>query len=94
MSKVPQRRSAEFKFKLALEAMKGDKSIAQLAKEHQMHPKQIQRWRDLLLAEGEEIYIHKASQKKSDPDKEQLISVINQLSAELDFLKKKLKRCN
>ena len=92
MSKPPKKRSSEFKFKLVLEAIKGDKTITQLASEHQMHPRQIQRWRDQLLEEGENIFIHKTTQKQSDPDKEKLLHVIDQLTMELEFLKKKLRR--
>lgn len=92
MTKPPKKRSPGFKLNLVLEAIKGEKTIAQLASENEMHPKQIQRWRDQLLEEGEAIYTHKTTQKKSDPDKEKLLCVIEQLTLELDFLKKKLKR--
>ncbi len=92
MAKPPQKRSAEFKLKLALEALKGDQTITQIASEHGMHPKQIRRWRDQLLIEGEEIFLHKTTQKCADPDKEKLLHIIDQLSLELEFLKKKLRR--
>lgn len=92
MSKVPKKRTPEFKLKLAIDALKGEKTIVQLASEHGIHPKQIQRWRNQLLEEGEEIFIHKTTQKKSDPDKEKLLHIIEQLTGELEFLKKKLRR--
>jgi transposase-like protein len=92
MSKAPQKRSPELKLKLALEALKGEIAVTQLASQHCIHPKQIRRWRDQLLAEGEDIFIHKATQKSVDPDKEKLLHIIEQLSLELDFLKKKLRR--
>jgi transposase-like protein len=92
MSKPPRKTTSEFKFKLAIEALKGERAVTQIASEHGIHPKQIIRWRDQLLAEGEEIFIHKATQKKADPDKEKLIHVIDQLNLELDFIKKKLRR--
>jgi transposase-like protein len=92
MSKPPKQRTPEFKLKLVLEALKGDKSIAQLASENEMHPKQIQRWKTLFLEEGENIFIHKTIQKQFDPDKEKLLHIIDQLSLELEFLKKKLRR--
>jgi transposase len=91
MSK-PKQRTAEFKFNLILEVLKGDKSIVQLASENQMHPKQIQRWRDQLLQEGANVFTHKTALKHSDPDKEELLHIINQLSADIEYLKKKLKR--
>lgn len=92
MSKVPQNRTPEYKFKLALEALKGAKTIVQLASEHGLHPKQIQRWRNLLLDEGEDVFIHKTTQRRTDPEREQLLHLINQLNLELEFLKKKLRR--
>lgn len=92
MSKAPQKRSSEFKLKLAVESLKGDKALTQLASEHGIHPKQIRRWRDQLLSEGEDIFIHKGTQKRSDPDKEKLLNIIEQLTLELEFIKKKLRR--
>lgn len=91
MVKPPKIRSAEFKLKIVLETFKNEKTIVQLASEHQLHPKQIQRWRNQLLEEAENIFLHKMSQKKIDPDKTKLINTIDQLTRELDFLKKKLK---
>lgn len=92
MSKAPQKKSSEFKLKLALEALKGERAITEIATEHGLHPKQIRRWRDRLLAEGEGIFTHKNILKCADPDKEKLLHIIDQLSLELEFLKKKLKR--
>ena len=92
MSKVPKKRSSEFKLNLVLECLKGEKTIAQLATEHQIHPKQIRRWRDKFIEEGQQVFVHKATQRKADPDKEKLLHVISQLSTELEFLKKKLQR--
>jgi transposase-like protein len=92
MAQPPKKRTAEFKFKLVLEVLKGEKTIAQIASENKMHPKQIQRWRKQLLEEGENIFIHKQTQKQMDPDKDKLLVIINQLTEELDYLKKKLRR--
>lgn len=92
MAKAPKKRTPEFKLNLVLESLKGDKTIAQLATEHEMHPKQIQRWRDKFLEEGKAIFVHKTTQKQSDPDKEKLLHIIDQLTLELEFLKKKLKK--
>lgn len=92
MTKPPKQRTAEFKLKLVLESLKGDKTIAQLSAEHQLHPKQIQRWRNQFLEEGEKIFTDKRLQKQSDPDKEKLLHIIDQLTVELEFVRKKLKR--
>ncbi len=92
MSKAPRKTTPEFKFKLAVEALKGERAITQIASDHGIHPKQIRRWRDQLIAEGESLFIHKATQKSVDPDKEKLLHVIDQLNLELEYIKKKLRR--
>jgi transposase len=94
MAKAPQKRTPELKLKLALEALKGEKTLIQIASDYGIHPRQITRWRDQLLEEAQKVFIHKATQKSADPDKEQLLRVIDQLSSELEFIKKKLKRNN
>lgn len=92
MTKAPRKITEEFKFKLALEAIKGERTIIQIASEYDIHPKQIQRWRNQLLEEGKDVFIHKTTQKKSDPDKAKLLHIIDQMKMELDFIKKKLGR--
>lgn len=94
MSKCPQKRTPEFKLKVALESLKGDQAITKLASEYGIHPRQITRWRDQLLVEGKDIFVHKATQKSSnpEPDRKELLHIIDKLSLELEFLKKKLKR--
>lgn len=91
MSKPQKKWSPDFKLKLVLESLKGDKTLAQLASEHGLHPEQILRWREKLLSEAENIFMDQRS-SQSDPDKEKLLHVIEQLTLELEFIKKKLKR--
>ena len=92
MSKPPKKRTSDYKLQLVLESLKGDKTIAQLASEHGMHPRQILRWKNKLLDYTESIFSDKRFQQQTDPDKEKLLHVIDQLTSELEFLKKKLKR--
>lgn len=56
MARSRRRFSAALKAKVALEAIRGHKTVAQLAGEHQVHPTQISQWKKQLLdaAEGEE----------------------------------------
>ena len=91
MSKAPKRRSEEFKCGLAIEAIKGEKPITKLASENALHPRQITRWRDKLLEEAKDIFIHKTTQKCSDHSIKELLVTIDKLNEELNFLKKKLK---
>lgn len=94
MNKKPQSRTAEFKFKVAVEALSEQITLVEIGSKYQLHPKQVRRWRDQLLLEGKELFIHKATRNKTDadPDKSELLHLVNQLSLELEFLKKKLKR--
>jgi transposase-like protein len=92
MSKPPKKRSSDYKLQLVLESLKGDKTIAQLASEHGMHPRQILRWKHKLLDEADNIFMDQRAQQQTDPDKEKLLHIIEQLTLELEFLKKKLKR--
>jgi transposase len=92
MSKPPKKRSPEFKMNLAVEALKNDQSIKDLAAKHGLHPRQITRWRSQLLDEAQNIFVHKATQKRvaTSKEKKELLQIIEQLSSELTFLKKKL----
>ena len=48
-----KRRSAQFKFQVALEAAKGTKTVNELAQEYSVHPTQISHWKRQLLEEGD-----------------------------------------
>jgi len=93
MSTKLKRRDASLKLKVAVEAIKGELSISQIASKFEIHPKQVTDWRDQLLNEGELIYIPKTSLRrtKTDLEKEDLIQKIGQLTLEIDYLKKKTK---
>jgi transposase-like protein len=92
MDKKVKRRDAELKLKVALEALKGELSINQIASKHDIHPKQVTDWRDQLLNEGELVFTPKTSLRKTktDHEKDDLIQKIGQLTVEIDYLKKKL----
>lgn len=91
MDRKHQIRSPNFKAKVAIEALKGELSLIQIATKYNVHPKQVGKWRDQLIEESDEVFIHKGSQKASkDPEKDELLRKIGQLSIEIDFLKKKL----
>ena len=50
MSKQRRKHNPAFKAKVALEAVKGEETVAQLAARHQVHPSQIQAWKKVLTA--------------------------------------------
>jgi putative transposase len=82
---------ASFKAKVALEALKGEKTMAQLAGEYDVHPNQIGRWKTELLEKLPELFSDR--RKRVDKDREEteaeLYRQIGQLKVELDWLKKK-----
>ena len=86
-----QKRTPDFKLMVALEAIKGDLSVNQIASKYNIHPKQVTDWRDQLFSEGASIFIPKTSfrKTKTDLEKEDLLQTIGQLSFDLDHLKKK-----
>ena len=83
--------TAAFKAKVALAAAKGDKTIAELANEYQVHPNQITQWKNQLLESLPEIFSRRRqnSQQQQDELAAQLYQQIGQLKVELDWLKKK-----
>jgi len=52
MNNKRRRHSADFKFRVALEAAKGQKTTSQLSQEYGIHPTQISTWKRKLLSEG------------------------------------------
>jgi transposase len=83
--------SSAQKAKVALEAIKGQKTINQIAQENNVHPTQINLWKKELLTNAAELFETKRGPKpldaQSDPDR--LYAKIGQLNMELDWLKKK-----
>ena len=89
-----KRHSGEFKFKVALEAAKGTKTLSTLAQEYQLHPSQISDWKRQLLAEGVSVFNRRnARQQREQAALEtQLYEQIGRLKMELEWLKKKVAR--
>jgi transposase len=83
--------SAKFKAKVAMEAIKEEQTVAQLASRYDLHPAMIRSWKRMLQDSAGELF---DKGKKTDKDQESLISElykqIGQLTVEKDFLSKKL----
>lgn len=83
--------SDSFKSKVALEAIKGEKTISELSSKYELHPNQIVRWKKKLLEGIPDIFSKqkKSEKKKQATEKDELYRQIGQLKVELDWLKKK-----
>ena len=83
--------SAKFKAKVALEALKGLKTVSQLAQQYEVHPTQISHWKRQLLEATEPFFA--PTRSRADPSEERLqaplYEQIGRLKIENDFLKKK-----
>ena len=80
-----------FKAKVALEAIKGERTMAQISSEYGVHVNQIRQWRQKLLEEMPGVFSDRR-QKKDKQNEEmtsELYRQIGQLKVELDWLKKK-----
>ena len=83
---------AGFKAKVALEAVKGDRSLSELASRYEVHPTQIGQWRKALLSRLPEIFSAKRRREEAadEAEKARLYEEIGRLKVELDWLKKKV----
>jgi len=93
MKKSRKNHSAKFKAKVAMAALKGDKTIAELAQQYQVHATQIQQWKKQLQEQAElaftkGIVLNSGEEEKS----KELYEKIGQLTMERDFLSEKLGR--
>jgi len=85
----------DFKAKVAIEAIKGEKTINEIASIYEVHPNQVSQWKKLALEKLPEAMADGRSKqvRRTQPvDEEKLHQKIGQQAIEIDFLKKKLRR--
>lgn len=87
MTRRPRRNhSPAFKAKVALAALKGDRTMSELATQFDMHPNQIKQWKDQLLEGVAGVFGDKPGSKEPEIDITSLHAKIGQLTLENDFL--------
>lgn len=85
----------DFKAKVALEAIKGEKTINEIASLYEVHPNQVSQWKKLALEKLPEAMADgrgKEVRQAQPVDEEKLHQKIGQQAIEIDFLKKKLRQ--
>ena len=82
--------SADFKARVALEALVGDKTLAELAAKHAVHPNMITQWKRQAKESLPDLFAKKATRSAAARDGEikELHAKIGQLTVERDFLAK------
>lgn len=95
MTKQSRRKfSAEFKAKVALEAVKNEKTLSELGHQFEVNPVTISKWKTEFLERMAVIFENgtQKTSKENSPDLDQLYAQIGQLKVENDFLKKSARR--
>ncbi len=83
--------SAEFKFRVALAAVKEVNTVSELASQHDVHPTLIRKWKQQLLQDGPQVFARSngQAQREQAVKENELYEQIGRLKMELEWLKKK-----
>ena len=86
-----KRYDKKFKALVALEAIKGERTIAEIASQYEVHPNQVSKWKKKALQVFPEIFAKGADKKDKSKEQlqEELYRQIGKLKVENEFLKKK-----
>lgn len=84
--------SPAFKAKVALEAIKGQQTLAELAKKFEINQVIISRWKSEFLANMDVVFEKSGKSEEPDIDSRELFAQIGQLKVENEFLKKSFKK--
>jgi len=89
-----RRFTADFKARVALDALRGDKTIQEIATRHKVHPNQVSTWKRQAMDGLGAVFSNGADKGRLEHDDEvhDLHAKIGQLTVERDFLAKGLKR--
>jgi transposase-like protein len=93
MKKNRRNHSPAFKAKVALEAAKEERTLAELSQEYGVHVNQISAWKRQLLESAEEVFdAHAGKRRDVEAELKELHAKIGELTMERDFLSSKLRR--
>ena len=94
MKKQRRKHTAEFKARIALEAIRGVKTVNEIAAEFEIHPVMVGNWKKEMLENLPSLFKQKNAKKEKDRDQEaeHLHRKVGQLTMEVEFLEKKCKQ--
>lgn len=92
MARKRRKFSGQLKAKVAIDAIRGHKTVADLAGEHQVHPNQVTQWKKQLLDAAQGVFSdgHTTDRQEQEELTARLYQQIGQMKVELDYLQKKL----
>lgn len=93
MKNIRRKHTAKFKATVAIEALKEQASLSELASKYNLHPNQISSWKKAFLEGSESIFKTKDDTKKSklyEQELQRMLLKIGELQMDNDFLKKNL----
>jgi transposase-like protein len=92
MTATRKQYSPQFKARVAMEAIRGEKTLSQLGSQFKVHPMQIAKWRKSAIEQLPDLFVDGRTRKATgaDTDTDALYQEIGRLKVELDWLKKKV----
>jgi transposase len=92
MTTTRKQYSPQFKARVALEAIRGEKTLSQLGSQFKVHPMQIAKWRKAAIDQLPDLFVDGRARKTvgAETDSDALYQEIGRLKVELDWLKKKI----
>jgi transposase-like protein len=92
MTTTRKQHSPQFKARVVVEAIRAEKTLAQLGSQFKVHPIQIAKWRKAALEQMPELFVDGRTRKAAsgEADNNALYEEIGRLKVELDWLKKKV----
>ena len=90
MKRTRRNHAPGFKAKVAIAAIRGDKTLAELAEQFDVHPNQVSDWKQQLQESAADLFDGQPKTKTAEPDLKILHAKIGQLTLENDFLESAL----